>query len=75
MADIIRVAYDNTLNMIMYDIIKTTNPALNVMLSTIMIAIIGFISNYLNGITLSYIIEYFNNYEFIYYIGFTLLKI
>jgi hypothetical protein len=70
MADIIRVAYDNTLNMIMYDIIKTTNPALNVMLSTIMIAIIGFISNYLNGITLSVIIENITNYEFIYHIGF-----
>jgi hypothetical protein len=54
----------------MYDTVKTNNPAINVMLSTIMIAIIGFISNYLNGITMSSIIEYINNYEVIYHIGF-----
>jgi len=70
MTDVINLAYDYTLKMFMYDAVKTTNPAINVMLSTIMIAIIGFISNYLNGITLSSIIEYINNYELIYHIGF-----
>ena len=69
-ADIIRLAYDYTLKMFMYDAVKTTNPAINVMLSTIMIAIIGFLSNYLNGVTLSSIIEHFNNNELIYHIGF-----
>ena len=70
MADIIKLAYDNTLKMILYDYIKTNNPAINVMLSTIMIAIIGFLSNYLNGIALSSIMENINNYELIYRIGF-----
>jgi hypothetical protein len=70
MSDIINLAYDNTIKMFMYDTIKTNNPAINVMLSTIMIAVIGFISNYLNGITMSSIIEYINNYEVIYHIGF-----
>ncbi len=70
MADIINLAYDNTLKMFMYDTIKTNNPAINVLLSTIMIAIIGFISNYLNGVTLSSIMENIHNYELIYHIGF-----
>ena len=61
MADIINLAYDNTIKMFMYDIIKTNNPAINVMLSTIMIAIIGFISNYLSGVTLSSVMENINN--------------
>jgi len=68
--DIINLAYDNTIKMFMYDTIKTNNPAINVMLSTIMIAIIGFISNYLNGITLGSIMEHINNYELLYHIGF-----
>ena len=70
MSDIINLAYDNTIKMFMYDTVKTNNPAINVMLSTIMIAIVGFISNYLNGVTLSSIMEYINNYELIYHIGF-----
>lgn len=70
MPDIINLAYDNTIKMFMYDTIKTTNPAINVMFSTIMIAIIGFISNYLNGLSLSTIIENITNYELIYHIGF-----
>ena len=70
MADIINLAYDNTIKMFMYDTVKTNNPAINVMLSTIMIAIVGFISNYLNGVTLSSIMENITNYELIYHIGF-----
>jgi hypothetical protein len=68
--DIINLAYDYTLKMFVYDAVKTNNPAINVMLSTIMIAIIGFLSNYLNGITLSSIIENITHYELIYHIGF-----
>lgn len=68
--DIIKLAYDTTLKMILYDTIKTTNPAINVMLSTTMIAIIGFLSSYLNGITPSSIIEHITNYELMYHIGF-----
>ena len=70
MADIINLAYDYTLKMFMYDTVKTNNPAINVMLSTIMIAIVGFISNYLNGVTPSSIMENITNYELIYHIGF-----
>lgn len=62
MTDIIKLAYDNTIKMILYDTIKTNNPTINVMLSTFMIAIIGFISNYLNGINWS---SFINNYGFI----------
>ena len=70
MGDIINLAYDNTIKMFVYDTIKTNNPAINVMLSTIMIAIVGFISNYLNGVTPSSIMENITNYELIYHIGF-----
>ena len=70
MGDIINLAYDYTLKMFMYDTVKTNNPAINVMLSTIMIAIVGFISNYLNGVTPSSIMENITNYELIYHIGF-----
>ena len=74
MTDVFKLAYDNTLKMILYDTIKTNNPTINVILSTIMIAIIGFLSNYLNGylneITMTSIIEYISNYRFMYHIGF-----
>jgi hypothetical protein len=70
MSDIINLAYDNTIKMFVYDTIKTNNPAINVMLSTIMIAIIGFISNYLSGVTLSSVMENINNYDLMYCIGF-----